>query len=273
MIPKIIHYCWFGKHKLPELAEKCITSWKKLCPDHEIVEWNEDNYDISSKPLYVRQAYDAGKWAFVSDYARLDILYHNGGVYFDTDVEMIRPIEDIIAKGAFMGCEPDEKAEVRDDGVSEAAVNPGLGMAADIGNELVKEILDSYENDRFILEDGSYNQRTLVSRTTDLLRKHGLKDIPGIQTVSGITVYPPEYFCPLEYYSHKIKKTVNTRTIHWFDASWWGEEEKKYFEKHMKDMRGVKIRRCIKKAFCAVLGEAAWEKIKKLTGYKEKKMD
>ena len=105
MIPKIIHYCWFGGNPLPELAIKCIESWKKYLPDYEIKEWNESNFDINCC-AYVREAYEAKKWAFVSDYARFWILYQHGGLYFDTDVELIKSIDDLIVKGAFMGCEP-----------------------------------------------------------------------------------------------------------------------------------------------------------------------
>ena len=112
MIPKIIHYCWFGRNPLPELAQKCIASWKKYLPDYEIKEWNEDNFDVNIIP-YTAEAYAAKKYAFVSDYARFWILYKYGGIYFDTDVEVIRPIDDIIAKGNFMGCETDARGERR----------------------------------------------------------------------------------------------------------------------------------------------------------------
>ena len=102
MIPKIIHYCWFGRNPLPDSAKKCIESWRKFFPEYEIKEWNEDNFDVHLIP-YVEEAYNAKKYAFVSDYARFWILYFYGGVYFDTDVEVIRPMDDILAKGGFMG--------------------------------------------------------------------------------------------------------------------------------------------------------------------------
>ena len=101
MIPKIIHYCWFGRKPLPPLAVKCIESWKKYLPDYTIKEWNEDNFDINIVP-YTREAYEVGKYAFVSDYARFYILYHHGGLYFDTDVEVIRPMDDLVGRGAFL---------------------------------------------------------------------------------------------------------------------------------------------------------------------------
>ena len=127
MIPKIIHYCWFGRNPLPESAQKCIASWRKFFPDYEIVEWNEDNFDVRSIP-YTAQAYDAKKYAFVSDYARFKILYEHGGIYFDTDVEVIRPFDDILARGAFMGYEIDPK-----EGDITGYVAPGLGLGVNPG--------------------------------------------------------------------------------------------------------------------------------------------
>ncbi len=125
MIPKVIHYCWFGRNPLPQTALKCIESWRKFCPGYEIKEWNEDNFDIA-RCRYARQAYESKKYAFTSDYVRFWILYNYGGLYFDTDVELIRPIDDIIAKGAFMGCEHDA-APNSDALASELGANPGRG--------------------------------------------------------------------------------------------------------------------------------------------------
>ena len=136
MIPQKIHYCWFGRNSLPESTQKCIASWRKYLPGYEIIEWNEDNFDVNSIP-YTAQAYEAKKYAFVSDYARFKILYEHGGIYFDTDVEVIRPMDDIIAAGAFMGFEIDPCTE-RPSG----AVNPGLGLAASHGHSLYRTILE-----------------------------------------------------------------------------------------------------------------------------------
>ena len=132
MIPKIIHYCWFGGNPLPELAQKCIESWRTYCPDYEIKRWDETNFDVNCCD-YVRKAYEVKMWAFVSDYARFKILYENGGVYFDTDVELIKPIDDLLAKGSFMGLEESDKVFVA----------PGLGLAANPGLDLTEELLDS----------------------------------------------------------------------------------------------------------------------------------
>ena len=212
MIPKIIHYCWFGGKPLPKTAIKCINSWKNYFPDFEIKEWNETNYDVEKIP-YIAEAYYKKKYAFVSDYARFDILYKFGGVYFDTDVEVIKSFNDILERGAFMGCEADG-------GEPEINVAPGLGIAAEAGMDIYKEILDYYDNERFLNEDGSINNETVVKKTTRILIERGLKNYKGIQKVAGITVYPKEYFNPLKDSTGVMNITENTRSIHWYAKSW-----------------------------------------------------
>ena len=224
MIPKKIHYCWFGKNPLPESAKKCISSWKKYFPDYEIKEWNEDNYDVNKIP-YTQQAYLAQKYAFVSDYARFDVLFHEGGIYFDTDVEVIRSFDDILANGAFMGCEIDgadssdaERSFVPDS--NRESVNPGLGIAAAPGLRLYKEILDYYATQRFFNEDKTFNSETVVAKTTRILQEHGLKNIKDIQKIDGVVIYPKEYFNPMNNNTGKVEITKNTHSIHWYSMSW-----------------------------------------------------
>lgn len=212
MTPCIIHYCWFGRNPLPPLALKCIESWKKYCPDYEIKEWNEDNFDIHCC-RYVEEAYMMKKWAFVADYARFYVLYQYGGIYFDTDVEVLKPLDPILKKGAFMGCEIDG-------GQRDICVNPGLGAAVNPGLGILKEILDFYGSLRFIKADGRLNLTTVVQYTTEMLFGHGLQNISGIQNVEGIWIYPTEYFCPKDYATGKTVITDNTYTIHHFDGSW-----------------------------------------------------
>lgn len=207
MIPKKIHYCWFGGNPLPESAKLYIETWKKYCPDYEIIEWNEKNFDIN-KNQYCKEAYEAKKWAFVSDYARFWILYEYGGLYFDTDVEVIKPLDSIIEKGPFMGCERD----VERNGATAIAVAPGLG--------LYKEILDLYEGLHFKNEDGSLNLKTVVQYTTEILVKHGLKNTNQIQKCAGIYIYPREYFCPKNIDTGALEITENSYTIHHFEGSW-----------------------------------------------------
>lgn len=211
-IPKTIHYCWFGNNHLPEDANKCIASWKKYFPGYEIKEWNESNFDIVNCD-YVREACQAKKWAFVSDYARFLILYKYGGLYFDTDVEIIKSMDDLIQKGPFMGEEaglPDNNSEC----------NPGLGLAAAPGLGLYKEILDYYSTQHFLNPDGSINQETVVTRTSNILRRHGFKGDRSIECIDGIYIYPPEFFCPINYTTGKMTITENTRSIHHYSATW-----------------------------------------------------
>ena len=216
MIPKKIHYCWFGGKPLDKLGKKCLKSWKKYFPEYEIIEWNESNVDLESCP-YVKQAYEAKKWAFVSDYVRFKVLYEQGGVYFDTDVEVIKPFDDILAKGAFLGCENPASAEGEECKISVAS---GLGMAAEAGNAFYREVLDDYESSNFVNPDGTPNLYTVVQRITDLLKKHGLQDTAQVQKIAGITIYPAEYFCPINMKTGKLEITDNTYSIHRFAASW-----------------------------------------------------
>lgn len=216
-IPKIIHYCWFGKNPLPELAKKCIASWEKFLPGYEIKEWNEQNYDVRKIP-YIAQAYDAKKYAFVSDFARFDILYQYGGIYFDTDVEVIKLLDEILKRGAFAGVE------------CTGALNAGLGIASPAASPIYKEILDSYRESRFVKADGSLDLTTVVTRVSNIFKRHGLKDLDEIQEVAGVTVYPVEYFCPKNFETGELHITDKTCSIHWFDGSWASSAQRKYDE-------------------------------------------
>lgn len=223
-LPKTIHYCWFGRNPLPELAQKCIASWKKYLPDYEIKEWNENNFDVNMIN-YTADAYKEKKYAFVSDFARIYILYKYGGLYFDTDVEVIKDMTPIINNGPFLGCEHDY---CKDADVTHLCVNPGLGIGAYPKMYFFKELVEYYSNISFFKEDGSYNQITIVQHTTSLLVKHGLKNTPDIQKCAGFTIYPKEYFCPLEYTTGELTITDNTYTIHRYMASWITKGQRMY---------------------------------------------
>lgn len=212
MIPKIIHYCWFGRNPLPSSAKRCINSWKKYLPDYEIKEWNEDNFDVNSIP-YTRDAYAAKKYAFVSDYARFWVLYHYGGVYFDTDVEVIRPMDDFIAKGPFMGWEKPGSTGVY-------SIAPGLGLAANKEQPLYQEILHGFEHLNFYDENGERNNYSMIPLVTDLLTQKGLKKDGSIQVIDNVILYPSEYLCPMEYFTGKVTITDNTYAIHWYSMTW-----------------------------------------------------
>ncbi|MBQ6614278.1 MAG: glycosyl transferase [Clostridia bacterium] len=225
-IPKVIHYCWFGKGNLPKLTEKCIKSWKKYCPEYKIVCHNEENFDFSQN-RYAKEAYEAGKWAFVSDYARLKVLYDEGGIYLDTDVELIKPLDDLIEENGYMGF---------DDG---GLVASGLGFAAEKGSALVGALLGDYDDISFILPDGTYDLTACPDRSTNTLIKLGMDINVKDQIFMGVRMLPEDYLCPIKYYSGKKVITKNTRSIHHFSASWTSSAAKR--TRVLKKILGVKL--------------------------------
>jgi hypothetical protein len=192
---------------MPALAEKCIKSWKKYCPDYKIVCLNEENFDVNQN-RYSAQAYAAGKWAFVSDYARLKVLFDKGGIYLDTDVELIKPLDNLILEGGYMGFD--------ENGV----VSTGLGFACEKGNELVGTLLADYDDIPFTHPDGSFDLTPCPDRNTKTLVGLGLDVNEKNQVFMGIRMLPEDYLCPIKYYTGKKKITKNTYSIHHFCASW-----------------------------------------------------
>jgi len=211
-IPKIIHYCWFGGKPKPKLAEKCIKSWKKYCPDYEIREWNEENFDVTTAPRYVQQAYEAGRWAFVTDYVRLRALLEMGGVYMDTDVEVVKPLDPYLKNKAFAGFEQINR------------VQTGL-LACEKDFPLFRDFIAYYDTASFLKPDGSPDITTNVEILTNLCLQRGMVCNDKYQMVEGLAIYPREYFCPVEYETEKLNRTRKTVTIHWFSGSWHTEEE------------------------------------------------
>ncbi len=220
MIPKVIHYCWFGGNPLPLSVQKCIESWKKFCPDYEIKKWDEENFDLDTC-RYVREAYDRKKWAFVSDYVRFFALYRYGGIYFDTDVELIRSIDDIRKNGPFFAMEPPSPY----DAVPVMRIAPGLGMGAEAGNRFIKEILTSYENDMFIRRDGTVNPMTVNTRVGKLIGQYTKTQSGSFEEQAGFLLYPPDFFCPINYYTGETRFTDRTRGIHHYEATWKNRDE------------------------------------------------
>ena len=217
MIPKVIHYCWFGRKPLPPMAKRCIASWKKYLPDYDIKEWNEDNFNVNIIP-YTEEAYKTRKYAFVSDYARFWILYHYGGLYFDTDVEIIHDMSHIIARGPFMGFEqPRENAKK---GCMGYSVAPGLGLGANPGLGLYKELLDYYKNLHFLDDSGKPNPVTIVKHTTEVLKSKGLRTNNKLQQIEGVWIYPWDGVFPQSFYTKKLHKSSNTVSIHLYSDSW-----------------------------------------------------
>lgn len=212
MIPKIIHYFWFGKNSIPMEHQKYMESWKKYCPDYEIRLWNENNYDIH-KNQYMEQAYRVGKYGFVPDYARLDIIYQYGGFYLDTDVELLKSLDGLRDYPAVMGFERYENV---------VRVANGQGFGAEKGNPGIKELMEIYRYRNFIKRDGTYNLQTSTGLITNCLRRNGLELNGEKQEVMGITILPEDYFCPIKYSSqgNKVVITDHTYSIHYFAASW-----------------------------------------------------
>lgn len=230
MIPKIIHYCWFGNSPLPESAVMCIDSWRRYMPDYEIRRWDESNFDIAIIP-YTKEAYEEGKYAFVSDFARFWILYNYGGIYFDTDVEMIRPIYDIVDSGSFMGCERDSfRLNATMPGVA-----PGLGMGAHKGHKLLLEFLEMY-NDLHFVTNGVHNLKTVDQYTTELLAKYDLKLTDKVQLVAETNIYPGEYFGPISVITKRLHITDNTRTIHHYAATWQSKSLMSTIKKRLREV-------------------------------------
>ncbi len=207
IIPKTIHYCWFGGKEKPELVKKCMVSWKRYLSDYEIIEWNEERFDIQSNP-YVNEAYQAGKFAFVSDYVRAFALYHHGGIYMDTDVEVFKTFDSFLHHVSFWGFEQENYI-----------ATSTIGAAK--GNKLIGMFLDSYKNKNFIKADGTYDELTNVAVITKILEQLGLQANGEYQELKGLgAFYPQPYFSPYDYINCRNIRTEDTVTMHHFYKSW-----------------------------------------------------
>lgn len=209
MIPKKIHYCWFGGNNLDEKALNCIASWQKHFPDYEIIQWNEQNFDISQMD-FMKKAHEDRKWAFVSDVARLILIYTHGGIYFDTDVEVINTYDDILTEDTigFWGME------------ATTFVNSGLGFGCVPGNELLYECIEAYANLDYNEHRDNLSAISCPRILTPLLEKKGFIPINQKQTVAGFDIYPSTVFSPIDYETGILKVDESTHSIHWFAASW-----------------------------------------------------
>lgn len=242
MIPKIINYCWFGGSKLPSYVEKCIETWQKYCPEYEIVRWDESNFDINMFE-YTKEAYELGKYAFVSDVARLYIIANNGGFYLDTDVELIKSLDSLRNYDAYMGIESGKNN-----------ISTGLGFGAVKNHPLVIENLNAYKNRHFIL-NGKPDLTTCVTITKEVLSKHihnlSVKNDKQEYSIgnSTITILPKDVLCPYDLKTNKLNITDNTVTIHHYKASWKDKPE------HL-----LRLKMFLRE----LLGDAKYDKIKSL---------
>lgn len=211
-IPKSIHYCWFGKGEMPKRFCRNIETWKKYCPGYEIIRWDEGNYDIT-KNQYIQQAYEAGKWSFVSDYVRVDIINENGGIYLDTDVEVLKSFDPLLQFDLFCGFETDRY------------VNFGIGFGAVKGNQILEEILEMYSNMEFLRADGTWNCVTSPLCQTEVLKRHGLVRNGQTQLKGQILTLSSEYLSPVNPYGYGIP-TAESFSIHQYAATWLDGNQK-----------------------------------------------
>lgn len=223
MIPKLIHYCWFGGNPIPEKYKEWMKSWKKFCPDYDIIEWNESNYDIT-KNQYMYDAYKKKKWGFVPDYARLDIIYEHGGIYLDTDVELVKNMDDLLFQDGFAGFESDDYVAL------------GLGFGAKKNNELIRQLRDEYEDLSFVDENGNENLLPSPVIQTDFLKQKGLVLNGEYQVINNMTIFPAKVFCGKNISSRRIQITEETKSIHHYDASWADESSREQNDRFEKEM-------------------------------------
>lgn len=236
-IPKIVHYCWFGGGAKPRIVNRCMESWRKHMKDYVIMEWNEGNFDLDSSP-YVQEAYKMKKFAFVSDYVRIHALYHYGGIYLDTDVEVLKPFDDMLHHASFWGFEQGDYIATSTIGAVQ-------------GHPLIHTYLESYRNKRFLNEDGSLNTLTNVASVTKLMQQYGLQRNGLRQDLQQLAaIYPQSFFSPYDYIHCTMLQTADTYAVHHFYKSWL-------------PMR-VRLKGAAKKAMSAMFGGGAVARLRRI---------
>ncbi len=236
MIPKVIHYCWFGRNPLPRDVEKCIKSWKKFCPDYEIVRWDEDNFDINCHP-FVKEAYAERAWAFVSDFARLKVVLENGGLYFDTDVELLKNPDFLLSEPAFMGVEQ-----------IQGYCTTGLGFGAEKGNKVIEKMLEKYDGISLLRQ--SREELACPALNSSVVEELGFVNNGVVQHLDGITVYPPRYFDPISLGNTEYLLCDDSVSIHHYSASWTntGNRLKRKFFRLIGQKNIHKLKKLLKRA-------------------------
>lgn len=213
VIPKILHYCWFGPKIMPVFLKECVDGWRKKCPDYEIIQWNEKNFEVS-KYRYTHQAFENGKYGFVTDVARLDILYQHGGVYMDTDVKLLKSLDELLYQKGFVGVE------------KWGNINTGGGIGVVPHHPMIQEMLNERLGVSFLRNDGSFNMETNGLYETKPFIRHGMRIDNTLQIINGITVYPSSVFHPYDYISCEEKIEDNTISIHYFYGGWMDEADR-----------------------------------------------
>ncbi|MCR5837097.1 MAG: glycosyl transferase [Lachnospiraceae bacterium] len=246
MIPKKIHYCWFGGNPLPKSAEKCLKSWEKYCPDYEIVRWDESNFDINCNE-YCKAMYEQKKWAFLTDYSRLKIVFENGGIYFDTDVELIKSPDEVLSNRAFMGLETTNH------------VATGLGFGAEKNHPFIRKNMEYYEK----LSEFD-DIRICPDVTTELFEQYGIDcESDDIQKLADVTIYPVDFFCAKHTHTGIVSITSNTISIHHFDGSWMSEEMQNKTKRRWREHKKQYIMQAPKRLLRKIVGDGVVDNIKK----------
>lgn len=250
MIPKTIHYCWFGNGEKNKTIQKCINSWKKKCPDYKIIEWNESTFDVNCHP-FVKAAYEDKNWAFVSDYVRLYALKRFGGVYVDTDVQLLKGIDKFLNHKMFTGFENSKN------------VNTGLIFGAEKECDFLKRLLQEYDNIVYVPNSVDFHMKnTNTERTTKLLIKKGLEQNNQFQVVDDIAIYPSDFFCPLDVNTFLLHKTKNTVSIHWYEGSWTSDRYKEWKKGQIKRNKADKIKYLPQRIVRKIFGNDRIDRIK-----------
>lgn len=221
-IPAKIHYCWFGKKEIPSYLQKYMDTWKRQCPDYEIIRWDENNYDVTKNP-YMKEAYESEKWGFVPDYARLDIIYHEGGIYLDTDVEVLQPLDCLRRDDAFFCFN------------AYGQVNAGVGFGSVENNEFIKTLRDVYDNLHFYREDKTINDTTCVRYQTPVFKEYGFRPDNEYQKINNIVIYPSEVLAPTGVMGFANRFSEKTISNHHTEGTWLSGNAKEQFERGRRD--------------------------------------